>query len=182
MKKGTERVLQPSNESGMTLMEVMVSMVVMGVVLVALGQGLTLGIRMNAESKTKIANLNLCKRITEQLKSQVESSQTAFDGANLNTALNRSFYVDADGNEISTTGYSAASAFRVTVGVSNWIDASGNPMSAVDATGVSHVLVKSLSVTVVAEQSAIGTKDASTAANSSRETVLKVEMVRPAVA
>ena len=70
-----------SAERGMTLMEVMVSMVILGVVLVALGQGLTLGIRMNTETKNRLTNLGLCKRITESVKSQIEATQAAFDGA-----------------------------------------------------------------------------------------------------
>ena len=163
----------------MTLIEVMVSLLVLGTVIVALGQGLTLGIRMNTETKTRISNLSICKRATETLKSQIQTSQAAFDAANNNSAFNTTFYVDADGNTLSVSQNASARAFQVITSVGDWTDAGGNALSATDSNGVSHVLVKFLSVKVVAQQSALSTANA-TVAGSTRETTLKVEMVRPA--
>lgn len=180
MNKSIEEAGANSHESGMTLMEVMVSMVVMGVVLVGLGQGLTLGIRMNTESKLRVSNLNLCKQVTEKLKSQIQYSQAIFDTAETSDSFNRTFTTDADGNLI-TPGVSAPSPhFMVTTTVSNWVDTAGNTLSTVDSNGVSHVLVKALNVRVLAQASAISRMTSSTAAGSSRETTLRVEMVRPA--
>lgn len=180
MKGLSEKERTKSGQEGMTVMEVMVSMVMMGVVLVGLGQGLTLGIRMNTESKLRVSNLNLCKQVTERLKSQIQYSQALFDTAETSNDFNKTFNTDADGNLI-TDGQDAPSPnFVVTSTVSNWTDGAGDALSTVDSNGVSHVLVKVLSVRVLAQTSAISRINTSTAAGSSRETTLKVEMVRPA--
>jgi Tfp pilus assembly protein PilV len=180
MKRAGKEKAGRSDQAGMSLMEVMVSMVTMGVVLVGLGQGLTLGIRMNTESKLRVSNLNLCKQITEKLKSQIQYSQATFDGANSNTAFNQTLSIDADGNLITQGTNAPVATFKVTSTVSDWTDSSGAALSVVDADGVSHVLVKVLSVSVLAQTSAIIKVSSSTAAGSSRETTMKVEMVRPA--
>jgi prepilin-type N-terminal cleavage/methylation domain-containing protein len=179
MKGWIEKFRGESDEQGMTVMEVMVSMVVMGVVLVGLGQGLTLGIRLNTESKLRISNLNLCKQVTERVKSQIQYSQTLFDTAETSTTFNKTFNTDADGNLILDGNEAPSPNFIVTTTVSNWTDSGGSTLSAVDSSGVSHVLVKVLSVKVVAQTSAITKMNAATAAGSSRETTLNVEMVRP---
>jgi prepilin-type N-terminal cleavage/methylation domain-containing protein len=49
----------------MTLIEVMISTMILGVVLVGLGQALTIGIKLNSESKMRVASLNTCKHTTE---------------------------------------------------------------------------------------------------------------------
>jgi len=169
-----------SDQVGMTLLEVMVSLVMMGVVLVALGQGLTLGIRMNTESKLRVSNLNLCKQVTERVKSRIQYSQAVFDAAENNNGFNTSFQTDVDGNVISPGEQAPSPSFVVTTSVINWADAGGNTLNAVDSNGVSHVLVKVLSVRVLAQSSAISSMNANQAAGSSRETTLRVEMVRPA--
>jgi type II secretory pathway pseudopilin PulG len=164
----------------MTLIEVMISMVMMGAVLVGLGQGLTLGIRMNTESKLRVSNLNLCKQVTEKLKSQIQFSQTVFDSAQTSASFNQTFLTDADGVLITPGASAPVQTFTVTASVINWVDAGGNTLSTVDSNGVSHVLVKALNVRVLAQTSAVQNVSAATAANSSRETKLTVEMVRPA--
>lgn len=164
----------------MTLLEVTMSLVIMGAVLVALGQGLTLGIRMNTESKLRISNVNLCKQFTEKLKSQIQYSQAVFDGSNTNTSFNQVFQTDADGNLINPGTNAPVATFKVTTSVSNWTDSGGNTLSALDSSSVSHVLVKVLNVTVLAQTSAISSMSSSIASGSSRETKMSVEMVRPA--
>lgn len=161
-------------------MEVMISMVMMGAVLVGLGQGLTLGIRMNTESKLRVSNLNLCKQVTEKLKSQIQFSQAVFDIAQTSTSFNQTFIADADGVLITPGGSAPVQTFTVTASVSNWVGAGANTLSAIDSNGVSHVLVKTLNVRVLAQTSAVQTVGAASAADSSRETKLTVEMVRPA--
>lgn len=156
-----------TSESGMTLIEVMMSTMILGIVLVGLGQGLTLGIRMNTESKTTLSNLNICKRVMERVKSQIQYDPAAFDGANANTNFNRSFDVDADGNELESSGATAGN-FLVTTSVSNWIDSDGQALS--NSAGM--VVVKALTVSVVARQSAVQRRGSST--------VLTAEMARPA--
>jgi prepilin-type N-terminal cleavage/methylation domain-containing protein len=158
---------QPS-ESGMTLIEVMVSTIILGVVLVALGQALTLGIKLNTESKTRVSSLNACKHITESMKSQISQSRDIFDGT---AASNSTYYVDTDGDKTYTgTGankieaFTSDSAFSVNVVVSN------NNGLTQTVGGVTRVLVKVLSVTVV---------DAQNIGKSGRETSMKVEIIRP---
>jgi prepilin-type N-terminal cleavage/methylation domain-containing protein len=162
-----QRKQQPS-ESGMTLIEVMVSTIILGVVLVALGQALTLGIKLNTESKMRVSSLNACKHITESMKTQISQSRDIFDGT---AASNSTYYVDTDATKTYTgTGankieaFTSDSAFRVNVVVSN-----NNGLTQTDS-GVTSVLVKGLSVTVV---------DVQNIGKSGRETSMKVEIIRP---
>ena len=162
-----QRKQQPS-ESGMTLIEVVISTVILGVVLVALGQALTLGIKMNSESKMRVSSLNTCKHITESIKTEISQSQGVFDGT---AASNSTYYVDTDGNKTySGTGankiasFTSSSAFRVNVVVSD------NNSLTQTVGGVTSVLVKALSVTVV---------DVQNIGKSGRDTSVKVEVMRP---
>jgi prepilin-type N-terminal cleavage/methylation domain-containing protein len=157
-----------SSESGMTLIEVMISTIVLGVVVVALGQALTIGVKMNTESKMRVSSLNACKQVTENLKTQISQSQGVFDGT---AASNSTYYVDTDGNKTYSgtngnmvEGFSSDSAFRVNVVVSD-----DNTLTQT-VEGVTHVLVKVLSVTVV---------DVQNRDRSGRETSMKVEIIRP---
>jgi prepilin-type N-terminal cleavage/methylation domain-containing protein len=182
--------IKEQGETGMSLIEVMVSLTMLGVVLVILGQGLTLGIRMNTDSKAKVSSLNMCKQVMEKLKSQIQYSQSVFDGANTNVSFGRTFYADSYGEEVvveTTPGSSSADAakqamaqgsFKVTASVGDWEDSAGETLSATDANGATHVLVKVLTVTVVNLQNAVG--DTSDRSLASREVSLSVEMVRPA--
>ena len=186
---------EQTNETGMSIIEVMVSMVITGVVLVGLGQGLVLGIRMNVESKARIANLSVAKRVMESVKSQAQFSQGLFDGACDNSSFNKTFYADANGNEIeekanSSEGATSASAsktqtipedaaYEVVVAVNDWADSTGDTLSATDSDGDSHVLVKVLTVRVQTRQSALLSNSAKQAA--ARAVTVTVEMVRPAV-
>ncbi len=157
----------------MSLIEVMVSLVVLGVVLVGLAQGLIFGIRVNNESKMKVANLNMCKYLTENLKTQISQSQAVFDAT---AASNSTYYVDTNGNRTTTgsgpqqtdayvsgTGTSS-SAFRVNVVVAD----SGLTQT---VSGVSKVLVKVLDVTVV---------DVQNRDKVGRSVEMRVEIIRPA--
>ncbi len=160
------------NESGMTLIEVMISLVVLGVVLVGLAQGLVYGIKVNSESKMKVASLNTCKYLTENLKTQISQSQTVFDATAASTST---YYVDTNGNRTTTTSNgnqvdtfisgtaTTASAFRVTVVISD---------SALTQTenGVAKVLVKTLDVKVV---------DVQNRDKAGREVEMQVEIIRP---
>lgn len=155
-------------EAGMTLIEVMVSTIILGVVLVALGQALTLGIKMNTQSKMRVSSLNVCKHITENMKTQISQSQPVFDGT---AASTNTYYVGADGEKTySGTGankveaFTSASAFRVSVVVSD------NNALTQTVGGVTSVLVKALTVTVV---------DVQNRGNSGHETSMKVEIIRP---
>src|SRR5437868_3778428 len=162
-----------TNESGMTLIEVMISLVVLGIVLVGLAQGLVYGIKVNSESKMKVANLNMCKYLTENLKTQISQSQTVFDATAANSST---YYVDTNGNRTTTTSNgnqvdtytggtaTTASAFRVNVVVSD---------SSLTQTvnGVSKVLVKVLDVTVV---------DVQNRDKTGRTVEMRVEIIRPA--
>ena len=178
MEKAWENMEARSEEAGVTLIETMISLLAMGIVFISLGQGLTLGIRMNTEAKSRIANLNVCKRITEKLKSDIQFSQAAFDGAESNTSYNRTYSVDSYGVEIPANQTGTAPSFNITTVVGDYTDSGGNTLTATDSGGVSHVLVKSLSVTVTPVQSAVTSNTSS--ALSSRKTNLVVEMVRPA--
>jgi prepilin-type N-terminal cleavage/methylation domain-containing protein len=166
MIKERQREHVEQGESGMTLIEVTVSLVILGVVLVGLGQALTLGIRMNSESKIRVANLNMCKYITENIKTQI-SQQAVFDGTAPSTAT---YYVDANGDKTYTgTGankveaFNDSSAYRVNVVISN-----GAYTKAYS--GVAKVLVKILTVTVV---------DVQNRGKAGRDVSMKVEIIRP---
>jgi hypothetical protein len=146
----------------------MFSTIILGVVLVALGQALTLGIKMNTESQMRVASLNACKRITESIKTQISQSQGVFDGT---AASNSTYYVDTDGNKTytgtgvnKTEAFNSSSAFRVNVVVSD------NNNLTQTVTGVTSVLVKVLSVTVV---------DVQNISKVGREASMKVEIIRP---
>ena len=164
--------------SGMTLIEVMFSLVIVGVVLGSLGQGLVLGIRMNMDSKNRVGSLDVAKRMMEKLKSNVQYSQAVFDGAETNTAFSRTFYTDRDGGELSSSDAERTSVSRITTSVSNWTGSGGATLSATDANGVSHVLVKVLTVKVLALHSAVALK-ADSNAGSPREVTMQVELMRP---
>ena len=159
---------QHPNESGMTLIEVTISTIILGIVLVGLGQAVTLGIKMNTESKMRVASLNTCKHIAEDMKTQISQSQPVFDGT---AASNSTYYVDKDGNKTYTgTGlnkveaFTSDSAFRVNAVVTNNNDLTQT------VGGVTSVLVKVLSVTVV---------DVQNTGKNGRETSMKVEIIRP---
>jgi hypothetical protein len=146
----------------------MISTIILGVVVVALGQALTIGVKMNTESKMRVSGLNACKQITENLKTEISQSQAVFDGT---VPSNSTYYVDADGNKTYTgTGgsitesFTSSSAFRVNVVVSD-----NNGLTQTVA-GVTNVLVKTLSVTVV---------DVQNRSRAGRETNMKVEIIRP---
>jgi|SRR5215212_6486964 len=166
MIKERQREHVEQGDSGMTLIEVTVSLVILGVVLVGLGQALTLGIKMNSESKIRVANLNMCKYITENIKTQI-SQQAVFDGAAPSTAT---YYVDVNGDKTYTgsgankvEAFNDSSAFRVNVVVSNGAYAKAY-------SGVAKVLVKVLTVTVV---------DVQNRDKAGREVSMKVEIIRP---
>jgi len=159
MKISTKSNLVPqSNESGMSLAEVVFSMLVLAVVLAGLGQALTFGIKINTENKLRVATLNVCKFVTESEKTKISQSQSIFDNS---APADTTYYVDADGNKSSTVR--SDSGFRVRVIVSN---------SSLTTTvgGVTNVLVKSLEVTAV---------DIQNSRNSGRDIKMKVEIMRP---
>jgi len=152
----------------MTLVEVVISTIILGVVLSALGQALTLGIKLNTESKMRVSSLNTCKQITENMKTQISQSQGVFDGT---AASNSTYYVDTDGNKTysdpganTTESFTSSSAFRVNAVVSD------NNSLTQTVGGVTSVLVKVLSVTVV---------DVQNIGKGGRETSMKVEIIRP---
>jgi prepilin-type N-terminal cleavage/methylation domain-containing protein len=162
-----QRNQQPS-ESGMTLIEVMISTIILGVVLVGLGQALTIGIKLNSESKMRVSSLNTCKHVTESMKTAISQSRDVFDGT---AASNNTYYAGTDGEKTYTgTGpnkiasFTSDSAFRVNVVVSN------NNSLTQTVSGLTSVLVKALSVTVV---------DVQNIGKSGRETIMKVEIIRP---
>ena len=162
-----------TSESGMTLIEVMISLIILGVVLVGLAQGLVYGIKANSESKMQVANLNMCKYLTEHLKTKISQSQAVFDAT---AAGSSTYYVDTNGNRTTTTSggkevdtfvgdsKTTASAFQVSVVISN----SGLTQT---ANGVTNVLVKTLSVTVV---------DVQNRGKTGRPVQMQVEIIRPA--
>lgn len=153
-----------TNQSGLTLIEVMVSMVILGVVLVGLGQGLIYGIKLNSESKKRVASLNMCKQIMESLKTSISESQASFDAA---AANDTTYYVDENGNQVN--GNNGSAAFRVRVVTANWSDNSGNPFVQTIG-GVTNVLLKTLEVSVV---------DMQNQAKTSKQIKMRVEIIRP---
>src|ERR1044071_8137876 len=88
-------------EAGMTLIEVMVSMIVLGVVLVGLGQTLTFGIKTSNQNKLRLCSLNSCKYLTENLKTQISQTQGIFDGT---APSDVTYYIDATGNKTYSSG------------------------------------------------------------------------------
>jgi prepilin-type N-terminal cleavage/methylation domain-containing protein len=168
MDRTNKPTTRQPGESGMTLIEVVISTIILGVVLTALGQALTLGIKLNSESKMRVASLIACKQATENLKTQISQSQGVFDAT---APSNSTFFVNKDGNKTySTTGgqpteaFTSSSAFRVNVVLSN------NNGLTQTVGGVTSVLVKTLEVTVV---------DIQKIGKSGYEISIKVEIVRP---
>src|ERR1051325_11320702 len=173
MNKEHQKECIEQGESGMTLIEVMVSMVVLGAVLISLGQGLTLGIRLNTDAKLKVGGLSLCKRITERMKSEIQFNYDSFDNANTNADFNGVFYVDIDGNKVESTEGGVVTdnglpIYRVNTTVGNWTNSGGGTLS---AGGV--VLVKYLDVKVRPVQSAVLKMNPNT--DTSREVGMRVE-------
>ena len=158
-------------EQGLTLIEVMISTVMLGIVMAGLGQGLTLGIRLNTDAKNKVASLNVCKRVTEVMKSQIQYDKPTFDGANTNTNFNAVFYCGVDGNKLAADA-TDVTVFEATPAVADWADAGGNTLSQGGT-----VLVKTLVVRVRILQSAVVNSNANT--RGYREVAMTVEMVRP---
>jgi prepilin-type N-terminal cleavage/methylation domain-containing protein len=156
-----------AEERGMTLLEVMISTIILGIVLVGLGQAMAYGIKINNESKMRVANLNMCKYVTENLKTQLSQSQAVFDGTD---ASDTTYYVDASGNKTTTASggntvaaFTNSSAFRVRV-----IVAKGAYTK--DISGVEVNLVRILEVRIV---------DVQNREKTGREVTMKVEMIRP---
>ena len=151
----------------MSLIEVMISMIVLGIVLVGLGQALTFGIKANTQNKMRLSSLNACKYLTENLKTQISQTQGIFDGT---TPSDVTYYIDANGDKTYSSGgltpvagFTSASAYQAHVVVIN---------TGLTKTigGVSRVLVKALDVSVV---------DVQNASNSGREVRMRVEIIRP---
>lgn len=166
------RLLKGSEgESGLTLIEVMISTVVLGVLMIGLGNGLTLGIRLNTEAKNRVASLNVCKRVMEAMKSEIQYDVATFDGASTNPKFNAAFYCDVDGNRIDPNA-AEVSLFEVTPVSADWTNAGGIALSK-----SGKVLVKTLSVRVRLLQSAVVKSNVST--QGYRDVVMTVEMVRP---
>jgi len=166
MKQAIETANE-QNQAGLSLIEVMVSMVLLGVVLVGLGQGLVYGIKMGSENKMRISSLNMCKYVVENVKTQISQSQTVFDAT---AASNTTYYVDTDGNKTysgqgnnKVEDFTSSSAFRVNVVISN-----SNLTQTVG--GVTSVVVKVLEVTVV---------DVQNRDKTGRYITMKVEIIRP---
>ena len=158
---------QRSAEQGMTLIEVMISMIVLGIVLIGLGQALTYGIKVNNESKVRMTNLNMCKYQTENLKTQISQSLAVFDGIE---ESNTNHYVDANGDltysstgGVKTAAFTSSSAFRVSVAISN------SALTKTEA-GITKALLKVLEVKVV---------DVQNASKPGREITMRVEIIRP---
>ncbi len=156
-----------SSEQGMTLIEVVISTVILGIVLVGLGQAMTYGIKVNNESKVRVADLNMAKYLTENLKTQLSQSQAIFDATE---ASDTTYYVDADGNKTTTSSgantvnaFTLASAFRVRMIVSKGAYTK-------NLSGVVVNLVRILEVRVV---------DVQNRDKAGREIIMKVEMIRP---
>jgi len=161
---------QPANqpaEAGMSLIEVMISMIVLGIVLVGLGQALTFGIKANTQNKMRLSSLNACKYLTENLKTQLSQTQGIFDGT---APSDVTYYIDATGNKTYSSGgltpvegFTSASAYRAHVVITN---------TGLTKTigGVTSVLVKALDVSVV---------DVQNAGNTGREVRMRVEIIRP---
>lgn len=152
----------------MTLIEVTVSMLVLGVVLTGLGQGLAYSIRLNKDGKTRVASLNACKHITENVKTEISQSQSVFDET---APRSLTYYVDEDGNKTysgtdanKVEAYTSASAFEVNEVIAD------NTALTQTVGGVSRVLVKVLVVRVV---------DVSNRNKAGRDITMKVEIMRP---
>ncbi len=161
------KVPSKAHERGMTLIEVMISTIILGIVLVGLGQALTYGIKLNSESKMRVANLNICKYMVENLKTEISQSQAVFDATE---AGNMTYYVDTYGNKTTTDSggnqqpaFTNSSAFRVIVVISK-----GNYTK--NIAGIEVNLVRILEVRVV---------DVQNRNKTGYEIKMKVEMIRP---
>lgn len=161
------KVISKANERGMTLIEVMISTIILGIVLVGLGQALTYGIKLNKESKMRVATLNTCKYMVENLKTQLSQSQAVFDATE---GSNMTYYVDDKGVK-TTTGsgannapaFTQSSAFRVNVVISKGTYTK-------NISGIEVNLVRILEVRVV---------DVQNQNKTGYEVTMKVEMIRP---
>lgn len=161
-----KREPQP-DEQGMTLIEVVISTVILGIVLVGLGQAITYGIKVNNESKVRVADLNMAKYLTENLKTQLSQSQAIFDATE---ASDSTYYMDENGNkttigsgENTINAFTSATAFRVRLIVSKGAYTK-------NISGVVVNLVRILEVRVV---------DVQNRDKAGREIIMKVEMIRP---
>jgi uncharacterized protein (TIGR02598 family) len=161
------KVISKANERGLTLVEVMISTVILGIVLVGLGQALTYGIKFNNESKMRVATLNICKYMVENLKTQLSQSQAVFDATDASTIT---YYVDANGIKTTTSSgantvpaFTSQSAFQVNVVISK-----GTYTKSI--AGVEVNLLRILEVKVV---------DVQNRNKPGREITMKVEMIRP---
>jgi prepilin-type N-terminal cleavage/methylation domain-containing protein len=167
MQGPNTKVTVKNHERGMSLIEVMISTLILGVVLVGLGQAIAYGIKLNNESKMRVATLNMCKYMVENLKTQLSQSQAVFDATD---ASNTTYYVDAQGIK-TTTGsgenqlpaFTPSSAFRVNVVISK-----GTYVK--NISGVDVNLVRVLEVKVV---------DIQNRSRAGYEIKMKVEMIRP---
>jgi prepilin-type N-terminal cleavage/methylation domain-containing protein len=166
MRRATEEI-KAGDQSGMTLLEVMVSIIVLGVVLVGLGQGLVYGIKINNENKMRVSTLNMCKHITENIKTEISQSQSIFDAT---PQSNSTYYVDNEGNKTysgaganKVASFTSSSAYRVNVVVSN------TGLTKTTA-GVTNVLVKVLGISVV---------DIQNRDKVGRDVRMSVEIIRP---
>jgi prepilin-type N-terminal cleavage/methylation domain-containing protein len=164
--KNTE-ITARAGERGMTLLEVMISTVILGVVLVGLGQALTYAIKFNNESKMRIASLNMGKYVTENLKTEISQSQAIFDAAE---AGQTTYYVDVHGNKTMkgsgstlAPAFTEESAFRVTVTI-----AKGSYTKVIAGAEVNLLRILEVKVVDVQNQNKPG-----------REITMKVEMIRP---
>jgi prepilin-type N-terminal cleavage/methylation domain-containing protein len=167
MNQAKDKVDEKANERGMTLIEVMISTLILGVVLVGLGQAVTYGIKQNNEGKMRVASLNMCKYMVENLKTQLSQSQAVFDATD---ASDTTYYVDGQGIKTTTgTGdntapaFTSESAFRVNVKIAK------GPYTK-NIAGVDVNLVRVLEVRVV---------DVQNRSRAGYEITMKVEMIRP---
>lgn len=171
MTKASRVLKGNEGERGLTLIEVVLSTVVLGILMIGLGNGLTLGIRLNTEARNRVSSLNVCKRVMEAMKSEIQYDVATFDGASDNPKFNSAFYCDTNGNSINPDA-GQVSVFEVTPVAADWTNAGGDTLS---RSGT--VLVKTLTVRVRLLQSAVVKSNADT--EGYRDVTMTVELVRP---
>lgn len=120
-------VMNSRSESGVTLLETLFAIVILGAALLSLVEALPLAIRMNANARVGVAALSLAQAQAEDLKNTAGAARSVFDPLGNGTQ-----YYKLDGSKsTSSTGATYKITWTVTNGAMT--DPSGMPASKIVA-------------------------------------------------
>lgn len=139
-----------SDESGVTLVETMIAILVLSVGLLGLVQVTTASIRINGKSKSHLSNLSTAQKVVEDFKNRLEGDRDLFDALSNGT---KKFTLDGEAAATAST-----EAFVVSWTVENVTDSTGKVM--LDKDGMP--LIKLITVRAVAKNSGYGAPSSAT--------------------